>query len=451
MPEKFLIKGEKPLRGTIKAMGAKNVSFPLLAATLLTKEPCQISNLPLVEDVFKMLKILEKIGAQITWLGEREIKIKCSDIEPSMIPYDIISYFRGSILFLGPLLARFGKIKFPPPGGCLIGARPIDTHLDAFSQMGIKISAKGNFYPVRKPHSLRRSSSSERVIEYKTLPFLTGFYYFEGKPRASEIILREFSVTATENVLLASSLFPGKTILKIADQDYQVQELIKVLKKMGVKITGFGTHTLTITGQKKLRGFKCSVMPDPLEAGTFIVAALATQGKILVKNAELQFLELFLKRLRDFGAKFEISGSKKIIKVLPSKKLKIDKIQSLPYPGIPTDLQPELGVLATQAKGPTLIHDPLYEGRLKYLEELNKMGADIIFCDPHRAIINGPTPLYGTEIPSLDIRSGAALIIAGLVAKGKTIINNIYQIDRGYEKIEERLQGLGADIKRVKE
>jgi UDP-N-acetylglucosamine 1-carboxyvinyltransferase len=181
-----------------------------------------------------------------------------------------------------------------------------------------------------------------------------------------------------------------------------------------------------------------------------MVAALATQGKILIKNAETSFLELFLKRLRDFGAKFEIL-SKNRIKVLPSGRLKMDKIQSLPYPGIPTDLQPELGVLATQAKGPTLIHDPLYEGRLKYLEELNKMGADIIFCDPHRAIVNGPTPLYGTEIPSLDIRSGAALIIAGLAAKGETIINNIYQIDRGYEKIEERLQKLGADIKRVKE
>lgn len=399
-------------------MGAKNVALPLLAASLLTKEPCYLSNLPLIEDVLKMLKILEEMGAEITWTGEREIKIKCSDIDPSLIPFDAISYFRGSILLLGPLLARFSKIVFPPPGGCLIGARPIDTHLDAFSQMGIKISAKDKFY------------------------------YFEGKCRSSQVVLNEFSVTATENVLLAAALCSGKTVLKIADQDYQVQELIRVLLKMGVKITGFGTHNLEIHGKKKLNGFRCSIMPDPLEAGTFMVAALATQGKILIKNAETSFLELFLKRLRDFGAKFEILGGNKI-KVLPSKKLKMDKVQSLPYPGIPTDLQPELGVLATQAKGPTLIHDPLYEGRLKYLEELNKMGADIIFCDPHRAIINGPTPLFGTEIPSLDIRSGAALIIAGLAARGVTTINNIYQIDRGYEKIEERLQKLGADIKRI--
>lgn len=420
MPEKFLIRGGKPLKGVVEVMGAKNVTFPLLAATLLTKEPCQVSNLPLIEDVFKMLKILERMGAKIKWLGERQIEIKCSDIDPSLIPYDVISFFRGSILFLGPLLARSGSIKFPPPGGCMIGARPIDTHLDAFSQSGVKISIKNNFY------------------------------YFEGKLKPQEVILNEFSVTATENILLSSSLVSGETTIKIADQDYQVQELIKVLKRMGVKIKGLGTHTLKIIGQKRLKGFKYSVIPDPLEAGTFIVATLATKGEVLIKNAELQFLELFLKRLKDFGAKFDILGAK-LIKVLPSYKLSMDKVQSLPYPGIPTDLQPELGVLATQAKGPTLIHDPLYEGRLKYLEELNKMGANIIFCDPHRAIINGPTQLYGTEIPSLDIRSGAALIIAGLVAKGQTIINNIYQVDRGYEKIEERLQKLGADIKRIKE
>ena len=420
MPEKFLIRGEKPLKGVVEVMGAKNVTFPLLAATLLTKEPCQVSNLPLIEDVFKMLKILERMGAKIKWLGERQIEIRCSDIDPSLIPYDVISFFRGSILFLGPLLARSGSIKFPPPGGCMIGARPIDTHLDAFSQSGVKISIKNNFY------------------------------YFEGKLKPQEVILNEFSVTATENILLSSSLVSGETTIKIADQDYQVQELIKVLKRMGVKIKGLGTHTLKIIGQKRLKGFKYSVIPDPLEAGTFIVATLATKGEVLIKNAELRFLELFLKKLRDFGAKFDILGAK-LIKVLPSYKLSMDKVQSLPYPGIPTDLQPELGVLATQAKGPTLIHDPLYEGRLKYLEELNKMGANIIFCDPHRAIINGPTQLYGTEIPSLDIRSGAALIIAGLVAKGQTIINNIYQVDRGYEKIEERLQKLGADIKRIKE
>jgi len=422
MSQKFIIKNGKSPKGNIEVMGAKNAAFPILVATLLTKEPCIIDNLPLIEDVFRMLKILEKIGAEISWLGKKKIKIKCSDIDLSKLPQEIIGRFRGSILVLGPLLARFNKIKISPPGGCLIGIRPLDTHLDAFSQLGIKILAENNFYYFEKP------SSQDNF----------------------EVILREFSVTATENILLFSAFRSEKTVLKIADQDYEIYELIKVLEKMGAKIEGKGSHTLKITGQKKLKGFNHSIMSDPIETGTFIALALANQGDILIKKAELSFLELFLKRLKDFGAKFEILNPSSI-RVLPSKNLKMDKIQSLPYPGIHTDLQPELGVLATQTEGPTLIHDPLYDGRLRYLEELNKMGANIIFCDPHRAIIDGPTPLQGIEIPSPDLRAGAALIIAGLVAKGETIIKNIYQIDRGYEKIEERLQGLGLDIKRVKD
>lgn len=425
MLEKFIIQGGKPLRGTVTIRGAKNAALPILAVTLLTKQPCVINNIPLIEDVFRMLNILEGLGAKVSWLGKSKIKIECSKINPSRIPYELIGYFRGSILILGPLLARLGKMKLPPPGGCLIGARPLDTHFDAFSQLGIKISSKDKFYYFQR----ETKNKKEKIIE---------------------VVLREFSVTATEDVLLFSSYFPQKTILKIADQDYPVQELCGVLKKMGAKIKGVGTHTLEITGNKNLNGFTHSIISDPIETGTFIVAALVTKGDVLIRNAQLLFLSLFLKRLKDFGANFKILG-KNLIKILPSHRLKIDKVQSLPYPGIHTDLQPELGVLATQTKGPTLIHDPLYEGRLKYLEELNKMGADIIFCDPHRAIINGPTPLYGIEIPSPDIRAGAALIIAGLIAKGETIIHNIYQIDRGYERIEERLQKLGAAIKRVEE
>jgi UDP-N-acetylglucosamine 1-carboxyvinyltransferase len=236
--------------------------------------------------------------------------------------------------------------------------------------------------------------------------------------------------------------------LKIDDEDDQAQELIKVLRKMGAEIKESGIKYMEIIGNKKLKGFQHTIISDPIETGTFIIMALATRGEVIVKKAQLSFLDLFLKRLWDFGAKFKILDEE-TIKIFPSKKLKIDKVQSLPYPGIHSDLQPELGALATQTEGPTLMHDPLYEGRLKYLEELNKMGADIIFCDPHRAIIYGPTNLTGIEFSSPDLRAGAALITAGLVAKGKTTINNIYQIDRGYERIEERLQHLGADIKRM--
>jgi len=419
MEEKFIIQGGNPLNGEVEIRGAKNAAFPILAASLLTNQTCVIENLPLIEDVFKMIKILEVGGAEISWTGKRKIEINSAKVRPLKIPFDLVRRFRGSVLLLGSLLARFKTMKLPAPGGCVIGSRPIDTHLDAFQQAGIKISFEKNFY-----------------------------LFSKGKRNGfSEIVLKEISVTATENMLLFAALNPKKTVIKIADMDYQVQDLIKVLEKMGAEINYSNVREIEIIGKKKLKGFKHVIISDPIETGTFIVAALATKGKVLIKNAELSYLTLFLKRLKDFGARFKIIDSK-TIKVLPSPRLKIDKIQSLPYPGIHSDLQPELGVLATQTKGATLIHDPLYEGRLNYLNELNKMGADIVFCDPHRAIVYGPTQLQGIEILSSDLRAGAAMVIAGLIAKGTTIINNVYQIDRGYERIEERLQLLGADIKR---
>ena len=435
--EKFIIKGGQPLNGEIEVRGAKNAALPILAASLLTSESSIIDNLPLIEDIFKMLELLKGLGAKIHWLGKRKIKIDPSAVDPSQLPYDIVGFFRGSILIIGPLLARFGEVKMPLPGGCLIGARPIDTHLDAFLQLGAKITAvKGSIYRKKEKedffHKFNYPSKRNRLIKEK------------------KVILREFSVTATENVLLFSSLSPGKTILKIADQDYQSQELIKVLEKMGALIKSIGPSAFEIIGKNKLHGFNHKIISDPIETATFIIASLATKGKIVVKKAQLSFLDLFLKRLTDFGAKFKILNNE-TIKVLPSNNLRIDKVQSLPYPGLHSDIQPELGVLATQTKGATLMHDPLYEGRLKYLEGLNKMGADIIFCGPHRAIVYGKTNLKGIEFPSPDLRAGAALVIAGLIASGETVINNIYQIDRGYEKIENRLQKLGAIIKRKKD
>ncbi len=420
MEEKFIIQGGKPLQGEVEVRGAKNAAFPILAASFLTKETSVIDNIPLIEDVFKMIKILEEMGAEIVWKGKRKIEINTSKITLSKMPINLVCKFRGSILLIGALLSRFSSIKIPSPGGCIIGARPIDTHLDAFEQAGVKVSLENNLYTFRRNGSLE-------------------------KPH--KIVLREISVTATLNMLLFAASNSKKTIIKIADLDYQTQDLIEVLEKMGASVKMTGIRELEIMGRKKLKGFSHTLVSDPIEAGTFIVAALATKGTVVVRNAEVSFLELFLKRLKDFGAKIKIIDSK-TVKVFPSRGLKMDKIQSLPYPSIHSDLQPELGVLATQTKGPTLIHDPLFEGRLKYLDELNKMGADIIFCDPHRAIVYGPSQLVGIEIPSSDLRAGAAMIIAGLVAKGKTTIHNIYQVDRGYEKIEERLQGLGADIKR---
>jgi UDP-N-acetylglucosamine 1-carboxyvinyltransferase len=426
MSEKFIINGGKKLEGEIEVMGSKNTALPVLAATLLTTEPCEIDNLPLIEDIFKLLQVLEKMGAKVEWLSERRIRVQCKDIDIKKIPNELLGHFRGAVLLWGALLARFDNFKTKTPGGCVIGARPLDTHFDAFSQMGVVSKEIGKFCSFKKNIEIFNSKED------------------------CEVILDEFSVTGTENVLLLAASQNKKTILKIADQDYQVQELAKVLNKMGAKVKDTGAHSFEIQGSNKLQGFSCNLIGDPIEAGTFIIAVLATRGNVLIKNVERDHLSLFLKKLKKAGANFEFPG-KKEIKVLPSPKLVIDKIQSMPYPGIHTDLQPEFGILATQTKGATLIHDPLFEGRLKYLEELNKMGGDITFCDPHRAIVNGPTHLHGTEVPSLDLRAGAALIIAGLIAQGQTKINNIYQIDRGYEKIEERLQKIGADIKRVKE
>ncbi len=428
MADKFVINGGKKLQGTIEVMGSKNSALPILAATILTKEPCIISNMPLIEDVLKLITILEKMGAKVEWLDKRKIKIQCQNVDPKKIPNELLGYFRGAVLLWGALLARFDSFKSTAPGGCVIGARPLDTHLDAFSQMDIEAREKNKIYYFQK------NSPAGRGTEDKS-------------KKIQRVSLDEFSVTATENVLLFASSLDKKTVLKIADQDYQVQELVKVLKKMGTKIKS-GLHEFEIIGNENLKGFSHNLIADPIEAGTFIITALTTKGEVLVKNVETNYLSLFLKKLKNFGANLEFPD-KNSVKVLPSPKLLINKIQSLPYPGIHTDLQPEFGVLATQTKGATLIHDPLYEGRLKYLEELNKMGADIIFCDPHRAIVNGPTHLRGIEIPSLDLRAGAALIIAGLIAQGTTTINNAYQVDRGYEKIEERLQKLGADIRRT--
>ncbi|KKS89581.1 MAG: UDP-N-acetylglucosamine 1-carboxyvinyltransferase [Parcubacteria group bacterium GW2011_GWF2_43_11] len=368
MAEKFIINGGKALKGEIEVKGAKNAAFPILAATLLTREPCEISNLPLVEDVFRMLEIMKSMGSQISWTGTRKVRIQNKRLNLSKVREDLIGLLRGSVLFLGPLLARFSNVNFPRPGGCVIGARPIDTHLDGFEQLGVNITKSGKKYLFKK-----------------------------ARAKSGQVVLNEFSVTATENLILFASSLSGQTVIKIADGDYQVRELAKFLNKMGARVEGAGTHEVVVRGCKNLKGAKHRLMNDPVEAGTFILIAAATRGNVLVKNVEVDFLELPLKKLKDFGVPYQIIG-RNAVKVLPWRRLKIDKIQSLPYPGIPSDLQSAFGVLATQAEGPTLIHDPLYEGRLRYLEELNKMGAKIYFADPHRAIINGPTRLLGREL-----------------------------------------------------
>lgn len=418
--EYFEISGGKQLSGTIDVRGSKNATTPILAATILTKEECTISNVPLIEDVFRMLEILESMGAEVQWLEERKVKISTKDIDPERMDLGLVKKLRSSILLLGPLSARFSKFKIAHPGGCVIGKRPVGTHFDALEKMGIKIEAEDGFYNVDA--SVRKSS---------------------------KVVLQEFSVTATENVMMLAAAMPSKTIIKIAAAEPHVEDLGKFLISLGAEIKGLGTHALEIVGKENLGGAVHEIIPDANEAATFLIMGVATKSPIIVNNAREENLDLVIEKLKQFGAKFNIKENS--IEVIPVENLiALEKIDMRTYPGIPTDIQAPLGVLATQAEGETLIFDTMFEGRFNYLSELEKMGAKTKMLNPHQAIIYGPTQLKGSVIKSFDLRAGASLIIAALAAKGETVIEEIYQVDRGYERIEERLQKLGAEIKRVK-
>jgi UDP-N-acetylglucosamine 1-carboxyvinyltransferase len=419
MAEKFLIKGGVPLSGEVGISGYKNSAGAVLAAALLTEEESIIDNLPLVSDVLDQIEILKEMGAGIKWLSERKIKISPKDINPEKIPVDLFEKMRVSVLFVGPLAIKFKNFKVPHPGGDKIGLRPIATHLEALESFGIKAGTSDGFYHFKAPEKL------------------------EGR----KIALKEFSVTATEIVMMLASRAQGKTKIEIAAAEPQVQDLGLFLRKMGVKIEGIGTHTLEIEGQERLSGAEFSLCPDLLEAGTFFIALAITKGEGKVKNVNPDHLTFFLGKMKEIGVNFEVRENEFLVK--PSKDFKPAKIQVLPYPGFPTDLQPQTSVLLTQAQGKSLVHDPLYENRFQHLHELRKMGADIEITDPHRALIFGKTELIGNKISSSDIRSGAALILASLIAKDKNTIENISQIERGHEKIEEKLRKLGAQIEKV--
>ena len=422
--DKFVIHGQKKLSGEIEVGGCKNAAGPILAATLLTDQECIVDNLPLVEDILNMIEVLKSLGVKVEQVSERKIKIKSNFLDPQKMDFGKVSKARISVLLFGSLLARFKSFRMPPPGGDRIGVRPISIHLNALEELGAKILRSSDFYQVER----------EELI---------------GK----EIILDEFSVTATETLMLAAVLAKGKTIIKIAAAEPHIQDLGQMLLKMGAKIKGLGTHTIEIEGVKKLKGASHSIIPDPIEAGTFIIAAAVAGDRVKVKNINCGHLDLFLKKIKEIGVNFEksspVAEGKDYVIIFNSPKLSAVRIQALPYPGFPTDLLPIIIPLLIKAEGKSLVHDPLYENRFNYVQELRKMGADIEMVDPHRTFIFGPTKLSGLKIESWDIRAGACLAVAGLMAEGKTTIENVFQIDRGYERIEERLSRLGADIKRI--
>jgi len=418
MSDKFVINGGKSLSGEIEVRGSKNAAGPALVACLLTKEECIIDNVPFIDDIWNVLDVIKSMGGEVEKIGEEKVRIKAEKIDASKLDFAKASKTRISVLFFGALLARVGDFKMPPPGGDRIGLRPISVQLRALEKLGAKIERDANVYEV----------SCKKLV---------------GK----EIVLEEFSVTATEAVMMAAVLAEGKTVIKGAAAEPHVQDLGDMLVKMGAKIEGLGTHVVKIEGVKALHGCSHSVIPDPIEAGTFIVIGALTPGKIKVTGVDLSHLDLFLAKLEEMGVKLE--RGENCVSVFHTPKLFATKVQALPYPGFPTDLLPIIIPLLISAEGKSLVHDPLYENRFNYVQELRKMGADIEMVDPHRTFVFGPAKLSGANIDSWDIRAGACLVIAALSAGGKTVIDNVFQIDRGYEKIEERLQKLGADIKRI--
>ncbi len=417
--QKFLIKGGNPLKGQVQISGYKNSAGAILAATLLSEEPSIISNLPQVSDVLNQLEIMSQIGGEIEWLDDHTAKINAKNLDPQKIPADIFQKMRVSVLLIAPLLARFRSFRVPHPGGDKIGLRPISTHLDAFEQFGIKVWRENGFYCFEAPKNL--------------------------KP--ARVILKEFSVTATENAMMLAAAIEGKSIIEIAAAEPQVQDLIMILENMGAKISWIHPHTLEIEGLAKLKGANHEVCPDPLETGTFMIALAATGGQGKITRANPKHLTFFLEKMKEIGVDFAIGENS--ITVNPSKNFKAARVQVMLYPGFPTDLQPQISVLLTQAAGKSLVHEPLYENRLRHFEELRKMAADIEITDPHRALIFGKTELFGTVVDASDIRSGTTLTLAGLIAQGQTVVENIANIERGSEKFDEKLRSLGADIEKI--
>ena len=416
---KFIIKGGKPLRGKVKVSGNKNAILPIMAATVLTQEKCVIKNVPRIKDVEMMGEILKDIGAQIEGLGTHRLVIDPKNISKYTLNPELVSKLRASILLLGPLLARFGRAKMRHPGGCIIGRRAVGTHFDALLALGAETKVGEEDYE----SEVKRS-------------------------QAANIFLDEASVTATENAMMMASLIPGTTIIDDAASEPHVEDLANFLNSMGAKIKGAGTNRIKVTGVKKLEGTTHRILPDYMDIGTFAVVAAVTKGKISIvgiREKDLLMILLYLKRM---GVEFEIKND--VLKIFPSKLVAPKgKIQTRPWPGFPTDLMSPLIVLATQARGTTLCHDWMYESRMFFVDKLITMGANITFCDPHRVLVVGPSQLKGKELESPDIRAGMALIVAALCAEGKSVVEKIELVERGYEEIEERLRALGANIKRV--
>lgn len=426
--EKFVIDGGRPLSGTVRPAGNKNGALPILAASVLTSEDVIVRNVPRIRDVASMLNLLEGLGVRIEWLDDHAVGLNASDLTPeSGLRRQDAERIRASFLLAGPLLARFGRCLMPPPGGDVIGRRRLDPHLDAFRSLGATLDLG-------------------RDIEM-TAP--------AGGLRAGELFMDEPSVMATENALLAAALTPGTTVIGNAACEPHVQDLARMLVKMGARIGGIGSNVLTVDGQAELGGCDHTVGPDHIEIGSFMALAGVTGGEVRITDVDpddLRMIRLVFGRL---GLRSELDGTTIVVPGGQDLRTARDvgehkmKVQDGPWPAFPADLTSIAVALATQAEGSVLIHEWMFENRLVFTDKLVGMGADITLCDPHRAIVSGPCRLHGERMTSPDIRAGMALLIAALCAEGRSVIHNVDQIDRGYEAIDTRLRALGAQIDRV--
>lgn len=416
---KFLIKGGNELKGEITVSGAKNNAQIILPATILSEEETIIKNVPRIDGIEKTIELMLDLGIELEDRG-REIKVCTKKIKKIELDRQIADKFRTSVMFAAPILARFKEVIFPHPGGCVIGAggRPIDLFLEGFSALGAEVEVGENFYHIKAK-----------------------------KLRGTEFFFTTATVTGTQSMIMAASLAEGKTVLKNCAMEPEVIALAQYLNEHGAKIEGAGSPTIIIEGVEKISGGSYEIIPDRIEAGSFALMAAATNSEITIKNCYPEHLLNLLTIFDKIGVNYEKGVD--YIKMKKSGKIKAYNIKTHEYPGFSTDLQSPYVVLMTQAQGSSLIQETIYDRRLIWTDMLSQMGANIIMCDPHRVVVNGPSNLYAKKLISPDLRAGIALVIAGLIAKGTTEIDNIYQLDRGYERLDERLRSLGADIERI--
>ncbi|MBO9489583.1 UDP-N-acetylglucosamine 1-carboxyvinyltransferase [Endozoicomonas sp. G2_1] len=420
----FKLNGGQPLQGEVTISGAKNAALPILMAALLSETPMTFSNIPRLNDINTSVKLLRQLGAKVDWVGEEELVVDASNISEYRASYELVKTMRASILVLGPLLARFGRAEVSLPGGCAIGARPVNLHIQGLKLMGADIE-------VEQGYIVADNLSNDN----------------NGRLQGATIFMDTVSVTGTANIMMAAALANGQTVIENAAREPEVVDLANCLNSMGAKVTGAGSDTLVIDGVERLCGREYKVMPDRIETGTFLVAAAMSQGHIRCVNTLPQALEPVLHKLEEAGA--DITTGEDWIELKMAQRPKAVNIKTAPHPAFPTDMQAQFVALNTIAEGTATITETIFENRFMHVPELQRMGADISL-EGNTAIVKGVEQLNGAQVMATDLRASASLVIAGLVATTETQVDRIYHIDRGYQKIEDKLQALGGDITRIK-